>query len=105
MSISHAYVYFKSGVKQFVPISCVLNFNPKSENDFDNKKKYKVWTGNGKGKGDLLNAFIILLGSKYCFKIFFSYFQHPEVPNSLDLIFKVVKVTSNKTFILLFIQV
>ena len=66
MPISHAYVYFRNETQNIVPLSAIQNFSPKNEKDFKKTKKYKVWLKNGKDDKEdaLLNAYILLLGSK-----------------------------------------
>ena len=64
MSISHAYVIFTNGSKKIVPLTEIPNFHPKSDTDFDKSKKRKVWLNEEKDRL-LLNAFVLLLGSKY----------------------------------------
>lgn len=64
MSITHAFVNFKSGLDSIVPLNAVQNFFPKSATDFRKGKKYKVWSSSKDGgKKLLLNANIVLLGT------------------------------------------
>ena len=61
MSFSHAYVIFTNGLEKVVPLTAISNFYPESDSDFDENRN--VWLR--QGKYNLLNAIILLLGSKY----------------------------------------
>ena len=65
--ITDAYVLFTTGVEKLVSISSIENhIQLKNKKGFNPQQKYKVWFNGDKGKTDvLLNAYILLLGSKY----------------------------------------
>ena len=69
MSVTHAYIYYTNGLHAIVSLSCIENFAPTNEKDFDNNKKYKVWLRDEGKDGLLLNAYILILGSKYIYMI------------------------------------
>ena len=77
MSISHANVYSTNETQNIVPLSAIQYFSPKNENDFNKTKKYKVWLKNSQDeKNDvLLNAYILLLGSKKFNLIFILFYR------------------------------
>lgn len=63
--IQYAIVSFRNGIKKTVPISSIPGFFPKNREEFDYTKKVKVWWIGNQGKEDyMLNANILLLGSK-----------------------------------------
>lgn len=64
--IKYAYVLFTNGTEKIVPISMISGCFPQSRLDFNNNKRWKVWWHGTKSKNDyLLNANILMLGSKY----------------------------------------
>lgn len=65
-NIMSAYVLFTNGTEKIVPISLIETTKTfKNAKDFNRNHKVKVWVKR-RGKGDLLlNAYILLLGSKY----------------------------------------
>lgn len=86
VEIKSAYILFTSGQEKIVPISSIETKKEfVNRTDFNRNEKLKVWMAGTKDAGDfLLNAFILLLGSKYifihyeknyCFKLCFCFLK------------------------------